>query len=244
MIPPDLLAELKAFLGIEPGDTTADAWLTGESEIVLAAMRQATGRWLYPPAVVDDAFGVPHDPCAPCAPACGFVCGPVQVKELPATEVLAVRQDGADLDPAAYELDPLGTLRTKADRQAVAVPATGWLAVEYQAGYAVLPAELKAALFNIVGAAWNASGQGAVAGILPVGVSKVSIIDVGAVEMPDAVGFAGAAAADPILGRYGVLLTPYVDMAAQLGANPCRISRVTPPVALARGTPKLALVTP
>lgn len=243
MIPPDLLDDLKAWLGIAPGDTTQDAWLTAECEVVLAAMRSATGRWLYPPANCDDGFVVPVDPCNPCHPRCGCgTCPPVKVRQVPATELRGLRQDGADLAIAGYLLEQDGTLRTADTLAPVPVPGRGWLTVAYVAGYAELPAELKSALFNLVGGAWNASGRGQAAGVVPTGVAKMSIIDVGSIEYADPSGFAAdGQPMNPILGRYAPLLAPYVDLAGQLGGHPCRDSRVTGPV-VAAAKPRLAVV--
>lgn len=244
MIPPDLLADLKTWLGIPPEDVTQDAWLTAECEVVLAAMRSATGRWLYPPANCDDGFVVPVDPCNPCHPSCGCACPPVKVRQIPATELKGVRQDGADLDVTSYILEQDGTLRSVFNMLPVTVPGRGWLTVAYVAGFAELPAELKSALFNLVGASWNASGRGTVAGIVPTGITKMTIIDVGSIEYADPSVFAAEGQPiNPILGRYTPLMAPYVDLAGQIGGHPCRESRVTGPAVEPERRTRLAVVT-
>jgi len=228
VIPPDLLSELKAYLGAPAGDTSQDAWLTAQCELVLAAMRRATGRWLYPPVAVVDGFQVPLDPCNPCHPSCGCACPPTQMKEIPVVSLTAVEDNGTARDVTSYVVDPAGILRTAADKRPVPVPG-GYLRVEYVAGWAALPVELQAALFDLVGGAYQASGRGMApgGGGPPPGVSKVSVIDVGSIEYADA-GTLPGQPVDPILGRYAVLLAPYQDMASQVGGHPCRVSQVQP----------------
>jgi len=223
MIPADLLAELKAYLGIPAGDTSGDAWLTAQAEVVLDAMRGLTGRWLYPPAPAADAFALPTDPCHPIH--CGAcACPPVQLAQIPVQELTAIEGGDTARDLAAYEVDSGGVLRTAADHRPVPVP---WAAmrVAYVAGWAELPATLKAALFDLVGGAWTASGRGVApgGGGPPPGVTKVSVIDVGSIEYADATG-AGGAPPDPILGRYSGLVARYTDLAASIGGHPCRVT--------------------
>lgn len=222
-IPASLLEEIKAWLGVS--GNADDAWLTRQAEIVLAAMRSVTGRWLYPQSECIDVFQAPQDPCGGCAPSCGCgsPCPPVEVAVLPAGELISISQGNVALSPTDYLLTKRGELRTTADRRPVPVPATGWLTLVYQGGFAELPADLLDALLNLVGAAWEAAGKGASPG-QPIGMGRVQIADVGSVDMP--VPEAPGLPADPILGPYTALMAPYVTIAGQVGAHPCRESDV------------------
>lgn len=222
MMPADFMVRLRAFVGLALTDTTHDEWLELQAEVVVSAMRAATGRWLFPARDFTDTFATPTDPCNPCAPACGCACPPVMLAEMPIGALVSIHRDAQALDVAQHQVDQLGTVIDTATGRALTVPASGQVVVAYRGGFDTLPAQLLQAVLDLVGAAWAASGRSVSGGlVLPQGVSRVQIQDVGTIEFA---GLSGAGAADPILGRYAALLGPYTRVDAGFGGHPCRSS--------------------
>lgn len=197
---PELLAQVKASLGIPPEDTTQDAAISAAGDAALAAMRRATGRVLYPVHVVREHFALTH--------AYPYEGDPVLwLCQLPVVAIDVVTEGGAPADPTRFRAMPTGRLL----RDGAPVRGAGGVVVEYRAGYAELPADLYAALVDLCGKAASAP-----AGSSPGVVRKISIVDVGSVDYADA----GGEGADPILGDWTSTVEAYASPAAALGGHP------------------------
>jgi len=221
------LATIKDDIGMDPADTTNDAWLQRRIDAVLENFRQYTHRWLYPLAVfTDDWRPIPYERIGLRFPpgSAGTAWGVSNfLKEFPVKSIDSITDNqGTVIDPAMIRYDGLSgeLLSQTTDNQYCIHPVSQQLPIiQYQAGYEILPSDLYDAMIGILQSLWSVrstqkSGLG-IAGMIP---QQVTIADVGTVRLTGSpytgsvfTEVGGKTIMDPLLGPYGSTLDSYKD---------------------------------
>lgn len=105
-----------------------------------------------------------------------FSCDFIRLPCPPITEIVSVKYDDTDeaeqtLAPSAYQLDPEGVLRIGADPWPSAYRRRGSVRVRYEAGYAITPPAITAALLLMIGDLFAARESFAVGSVAAVPMS-------------------------------------------------------------------------
>jgi hypothetical protein len=214
----ELVAALRVEIGLAPDDDTQDAWLNARVESVLAAMRNYTRRWLWPASQFRDAFMSAYRD-----PYCWRGAQVVQLAEIPVQEILSVVSDGAPQPADEYEWLSTGRL-FRVDASGGILPVVvnfRQLLVDYVAGYVDLPADLYEVIAATVTKAWSTTDAGASSDALAGNIEKLTVFDVGSVELANTGGFyeSNVKTADggPILGPWAAQLDAYRDRGRGIG---------------------------
>jgi hypothetical protein len=224
----DLLAALRVEIGLAPDDTTQDAWLSARAGAVLAAMRNYTRRWLWPASQFRDAFQNMAARGYPPMPPPNYYsysqADVVVLAEIPVQEILSVMDGATPQDASEYEWLTTGRLfKNDGTNIAPVVVQSQQLLVDYVAGYQDLPADLYEVIAGTVKKAWAATDAGAASEALGGGnISKLTVFDVGSVELASPGGFyeadvKDAGAGGPILGPWAAQLDYYRDYGRGIG---------------------------
>lgn len=217
----ELVAALRVEIGLAPDDETQDAWLNARVASVLAAMRNYTRRWLWPASQFRDAFM--HPQCYPYAHMGYAHRGDAAVlAEIPVQEILAVVKDGAPDDATKYETLSTGRLFVNDGTNLFPVVISfAQLLVDYIGGYVDLPADLYEVITATVKKAWSTTEAGASNDALGGNIEKLTVFDVGSVELANTGGFyeSNVKTADggPILGPWAAQLDSYRDHGRGIG---------------------------
>jgi len=217
----ELVEALRQEIGVS--DDTQDEWLLARAESALAAMRRYCRRWLWPASQFRDAFI--YDFAQQCNRCIGRAA---TLAEIPVVEILSVVADGTPLPADEFEALTTGRLFRKLDTAGLMpVIAGAQLLVDYVAGYEDLPADLYEVIAGVVKKAWGSTEAGA--GDALGNVEKLTVFDVGSVELSGAGAFyessVKAPAAGPILGPWGAQLDSYRDLSRGAGLPAGRDSR-------------------
>src|SRR5262245_27836206 len=224
------LDTIKDDLGIPQGDTSQDEWLQRRIDGVWARMEAYTSRKLCaPPASFVDDWGELIDqhyswnqPPVIAYPRRGSV----YLRSFPVASVDAVvvndqANETSDVrwDKASGKLLSLQASGLAEDLGLVLV--SGRARITYKAGWDELPTDLYECLLGCMQTLW-AGRQSQSAGMSGGTVNRISVIDVGDVELGPVNPFVEAAsrgpgAADPLLGPYANVLDIYVDHRSGMG---------------------------
>lgn len=228
------LAILKDDLGIDPADTSQDAWLQRRVNGVWARMETYTARSLRAPPVgfVDDWGELILNDRYRLQPPSHWVNGQqrgsVFLRQFPVISINAIELNGAPVDPSHAMFD------AKTGKLFDLTGAGGGYAfdlgrllpsarakVTYVAGWSELPDDLYEVLLGAIGPMWNSRTSQA-SGLGGGNINEVQVLDVGSFKMSGANMFVSAAnkgtgAVDPILGPYTATLDNYVDWRMSLG---------------------------
>jgi hypothetical protein len=227
------LAILKDDLGIAAGDASQDAWLQRRVDGVWARMEAYTFRKLCAPqqAFVDD-WGklVDQHYVAAQPPVIAYPRrGSIFLRYFPVVSIDAVVLNDQDLVAADARFDPVsGKLFTLSATQLAHdlghELVSGRARITYQAGWPELPPDLYECLLGVMQTLWMGR-QSQAAGMGVGGINRVSVIDVGDVEVGRANPFVesalrgAGAVADPLLGPYANLLDLYTDHRTGMGLD-------------------------
>lgn len=146
--------DAKAALGIDPADTSQDATLARQINVVSMAVNNYCDRVFVVQTYRDQLRG-----------ACGQWGEPLVTRQYPIVvedEVaLIVTEDGAELDPALIEVYPeTGSLyRLDATSTAPSGWAASLLLVDYTAGFDPIPADVQGAALEWLTARWHSIGR-------------------------------------------------------------------------------------
>lgn len=203
--------------------TPEDApWVDKYTEVVLAAMRSVTRRYLYPVALFRDSWPT----------RAWFPRGLVALAEFPIKSISKITMDFRELTPQEYAAQPAGYVHFTSGTP---LGVTNGMAVEYAAGYDVLPGDLYMALEAILRdlrAQFDASGSSGTGMGMP---TKVSIIDVGSVDVGStasayqASAMRAAKVLDPLLGPWMIVLDAYKDQVKTFWHTDVRFSAYVGP---------------
>lgn len=240
--PPDVLDTIKDDLGIEPEDTTHDAWLTRRIAGIWARIEQHTGRWLAsPPASFLDDWSLTIESNVHKVMPSVLAAQPratAFLRVFPVVSITSLTLNGNAVNPALVRFDAAsGRLLAIDGVQAADLGAVllGVAKVTYTAGWSAVPADLYEVIVGAVAPQWDAR-RALDVGLVP-GATSVSVQDVGSVDFGGGNPFVEAAAktgagsvTDPLLGVFASNLDTYVDWRSMLGAS-------TYPVTTATATP-------
>lgn len=229
------LADLKDDLGIDPADTSQDAWLQRRVDALWARIESYTDRKLRaPPAAFTDDWGRVVDNAAnysqPPTWSTWLQPSTVFLRYYPVASITGITIDGAAGSPADVHFDPktgkLFNIRPGAawaeDLSRCLVPSR--VAIVYTAGWDAIPADLYEVVLGAMTMQWPARQNQAAGGVA--GTPKlISVADVGQVDLEAGNLFIESAAAkgtsagggDPLLGPYASLLDLYVDHRSRIG---------------------------
>jgi hypothetical protein len=221
---------IKDDLGIPQGDTSEDEWLQRRIDGVWARMEAYTCRKLCaPPSAFIDDWGELIDqhyswnqPPMISYPRRGSVFlrhFPVASIDAIVVNDLAHAVTDVRWDKASGKLLSLQVSGIAEDLGQLLV--SGRARITYKAGWDELPADLYECLLGCMQTLW-AQRQSQSAGMSGGTVNRISVIDVGDVELSPVNPFVQAAsrgpgAADPLLGPYANVLDVYVDHRSGMG---------------------------
>jgi hypothetical protein len=224
------LDTLKEDLGIPQGDTSQEEWLRRRIDGVWARMESYTCRKLCaPPSAFVDDWGELIDqhyswnqPPVISYPRRGSVF----LRYFPGASIdaIIVNDQAHAVTDVRWDktsgkllsLQPSGLAEDLGH-----VLLSGRARITYKAGWDELPADLYECLLGVMQTLW-AQRQAQSAGMSGGTVNRISVIDVGDVELSPVNPFVQAAsrgpgAADPLLGPYANVLDVYVDHRSGLG---------------------------
>jgi hypothetical protein len=224
------LDTLKDDLGIPEGDTSQDEWLQRRIDGVWARIEAYTLRRLCaPPASFIDDWGelIDQHYSANQPPIISYPRrGSVFLRYFPVASIdaIVVNEEAhatTDVrwDKASGKLLSLQASGIAEDLGQVLV--SGRARITYKAGWEELPADLYECLLGCMQTLWS-QRQLQSAGMSGGTVNRISVIDVGDVEVSPVNPFVQAAsrgpgAADPLLGPYANVLDVYVDHRSGMG---------------------------
>jgi hypothetical protein len=226
------LAILKDDLGIDPADTSNDAWLQRRVNGVWQRMETYTARSLSsPPSGFVDDWGelVINDRVQQQPPLWNNMRprASVFLRQFPVLSINGVELNGTPIDPSFAIVDNKTGKLFGLDGSSLYARDLGVLLpsarakVTYMAGWAELPADLYEVLLQAMEVQWN-SRLAQESGLGGGNVNEVQVQDVGSFKMSSTNAFTtaankGAGALDPMLGPYTAILDNYVDWRAMLG---------------------------
>jgi hypothetical protein len=228
------LAILKDDLGIDPADTSNDAWLQRRVNGVWQRMETYTARSLSsPPSGFVDDWGelVMNDRVQQQPPLWNNMRprASVFLRQFPVLSINGVELNGTPIDPGFAIVDNKTGKLFGLDGSSLYARDLGVLLpsarakVTYLAGWAELPSDLYEVLLQAMEVQWN-SRLAQESGLGGGNVNEVQVQDVGSFKMSSTNAFTTAAnkgtgAIDPMLGPYTAILDNYVDWRASLGLS-------------------------
>lgn len=218
----DLVAALRVELDLQPEDASQDAWIEARANAAIASIRRYCRRWLWPASQFRDSFVSDVYDCLRCSGAI------VTLAEIPFQTLLSYVDNGTPQAIDEFEVMPTGRLFRKVPGfNLTPVVVLGNDVIDYVAGYVDLPDDLFQAISGMVQKAWSSTPQGATDVLR--NADKVTIFDVGTVELPGGSGvfYEGNVKGwtNPIFGPWVAVLEPYRDYSRGVGLPVSRESQ-------------------
>lgn len=149
------LDEAKAALGIPPADTSQDAALTAQIEAVGVAANNYCNR-IFAVQTYQDTFRYVTNWLYP-GQALRTRQFPIVMAE--GTPAVAVIENGAELDGALWEVFPEEGALYRLDSGLVGTWLGTAIVVDYTAGFDPIPADVRSAALEWLGARWGGTGR-------------------------------------------------------------------------------------